>query len=42
MPGEWALRILVLIIKGKGGMLDMQFLEHGMKVVESVLEKRFH
>ena len=48
MPAEWALRIVVLIFKGKGDIKScscygaVKLLEHGMKVVERVLEKRLH
>ena len=47
MPVEWALSIVVAIIKGKGDIRNcgcyssVQLLEHGMKVVEGVLEKCF-
>ena len=46
MPAEWALRIVVPIFKGKGDIRNcschrtVKLLEHGMKVVERVLEKR--
>ena len=44
MPAEWALSIVVPIFKGKGDISNcyraVKFLEHGMKVVERVLEKR--
>ena len=45
---EWALSIVVPIFKGKGDIRNcscyraVKFLEHGMKVVEMVLEKRFN
>ena len=45
MPAEWALSIVVPIFKGKGDIRNcrcyraMKLLEHGMKVVERVLEK---
>ena len=45
MPVEWALSIVVPIIKGKGDIRNcscygaVRHLEHGMKVVERVLEK---
>ena len=45
MPAEWALSIVVPIIKGKGDIRNcscygaVQLLEHGMKVVERVFEK---
>ena len=48
MPPEWALRILVPIFNGKGDIRNcschraVKLLEHGMKVVEMVLEKRLH
>ena len=44
---EWAVSIVVPIFKGKGDIRkcrcygDVQLHEHGMKVVERVLEKRF-
>ena len=47
MPAEWALCIVVQIAKGKGDIRNhscygaVKLLEHGMKVVERVLEKRF-
>ena len=47
MPAEWALHIVVQIFKGMGDVRNYRcysavtFLEHGMKVVERVLEKRF-
>ena len=46
MPAEWALSIVVLIFKGKGDIRNcscyraVKLLEHGMKVVERVFEKR--
>ena len=46
MPAEWALSILVSIFKGKGDIRNcschraVKLLEHGMNVVERVLEKR--
>ena len=46
MPAEWALSIVVPIFKGKGDIRncgcygDVELLDHGMKVVGSVLEKR--
>ena len=46
MPAEWALGIVVSIFKGKGDIRNgscsraVKLLEHGMKVVERVLEKR--
>ena len=46
MPAEWAMSIVVQIFKGKGDIRSCCFyravrlLDHGMKVVESVLEKR--
>ena len=45
MPVEWALSIVVSIYKGKGDISNcscnraVRLLEHGMKVVERVLEK---
>ena len=47
MPAEWALRIVVPIIKGKGDIMNcscyraVKLLEHDMKVVERVFEKSF-
>ena len=47
MPAEWALCIVVPIIKGKVDIRNcscyevVKLLGHGMKVVERVLEKRF-
>ena len=46
MPAEWALCIVVPIFKGKGDIRNcscyrtVKLLEHGMKVVEMVLEKK--
>ena len=46
MPAEWALGIVVPIFTGKGDIRNcscygaVNFIEHGMKVVERVLEKR--
>ena len=46
MPAEWALCMLVTIIKGKGDIWNcscyggVKLLEHGMKVVERMLEKK--
>ena len=46
MPAELALRIVVPIFMGKGGIRNcstfkaVKLLQHGMKVVEKVLEKR--
>ena len=46
MPAEWALSIVVPILKGKGDIRNcrcnraVKLIEHGMKVVERVLEKR--
>ena len=46
MPVEWALSVVVPILKGKGDIRNcscyraVKLLEHGMKVVERVLEKR--
>ena len=44
MPVEWALSIVVPIFKGKvtSGTAAVNLLEHGMKVVERVLENRLH
>ena len=48
MPVEWPLRIVVPIFKGKGDIRycsyygAVKLLEHGMKVVENVLERSFH
>ena len=48
MSVEWAISIVVPIIKGKGDIKNCSFsravklLEHSLKVVESVLEKRPH
>ena len=45
MPAEWALSIVVPIFNGKGDIRNcccyraVKLLEHGMKVVERVLEK---
>ena len=45
MPAEWALSIVVPIFMGKGDIRNrscyraVKLLEHGMKVVEKVLEK---
>ena len=47
MPAEWALSIVVPIFEGKGNIGNcscygaVKLLEHGMKVVERVLEKGF-
>ena len=46
MPDEWALRAALPIFKGKGdamscgGYRRVKFLEHAMKIVEKVLERR--
>ena len=46
MPAEWALSIVVPIFKGKGDFQNIscygseRLLEHGMKVVKRVSEKR--
>ena len=46
MPAEWALSTVVPIIKGKCDIQNsscnraVNLLEHGMKVVERVLEKK--
>ena len=46
MPVEWVLSIMVPIFKGDIRNCScygaVKLLEHGMKVVERVLEKRFH
>ena len=48
MPVEWALSIVVPIFKGKGDIRNcswyraVKLFEHGMNVVERVLEKRLH
>ena len=47
IPAEWALSIVAPIFKGKGDIRNcscyraVKFLEHGMKVVESVMKKSF-
>ena len=47
MPVELALRILAPVFKGEGNIRNcscnraVKFLEHGMKLVERVLEKGF-
>ena len=47
MPAKWALSIVVPIFKRKGDIRNccyygaLKLLEHGMKVVEGVLEKGF-
>ena len=47
MPVEWALNMVVPIFKGKGDIRNcccyraVKLLEHGMKVVDRVLEKCF-
>ena len=46
MPDEWALSVVVPIFKGKGDAMNcgayrgMKLLEHAMKIVEKVLERR--
>ena len=46
MPAEWVLSIMFPIFKGKGDIRScscngaVKLLEHGMMVVESVLEKK--
>ena len=46
MPAEWVLSIVFPIFKGKGDIRNynchgvVKLLEHGMKVVERVLEKK--
>ena len=48
MSAEWALSIVVPIFKGKGDIRNcscrsaVKLHKHKMKVVEKVLEKRFH
>ena len=47
MPVEWALSLVVPILKGKGDLrncscyMAVKLFEHGIKVVEMVLEKCF-
>ena len=46
MPDEWKTSVIVLIFKGKGDVMscrsyrEVKLLEHGMKIVERVLERR--
>ena len=46
MPDEWALSVVVPIFKGKGDAMNcmvyrgVKLLEHAMKIVEKVLERR--
>ena len=46
MPDDWALSVVVPIFKGKGDAMTygayrgMKLLEHAMKIVEKVLERR--
>ena len=46
MPADWGLSVVVPIFKGKGDVMNcgsyrgVKLLEHGMKVVERVLEER--
>ena len=46
MPAKWALGVVVPIFKGKGDAMScrvyrrVQLLEHAMKIVEKVLERR--
>jgi len=46
MPDEWALSVVVPIFKRKGDAMScdayrgVKLLEHGMKIVEKVLERR--
>ena len=46
MPEYWALSVVVLIFKGKGDAINcmvyrgVKLLEHAMKIVEKVLERR--
>ena len=48
MPAEWALSIVVQIVKGKGDTKNgscnrtVKILEHGIKMIERVLEKTLH
>ena len=48
MPVEWGLSIVVSCFKGKGYIRNFSYYravklnEHGLKVVETVLEKRLH
>ena len=47
MLDEWALSVVVLILKGKGDAMScevyggVKLLEHAMKIVEKVLEMNF-
>ena len=46
MPDDWSLSVVVLIFKGKGDAMSsgayrgVKLLEHAMKIVEKVLERR--
>ena len=46
MPNDWALSVVVPIFKGKGDTINcgvyrgVKLLEHAMKIVEKVLERR--
>ena len=46
MPDDWALRVVVLIFRGKGDAMNcmayrgVKLLEHAMKIVEKELERR--
>ena len=46
MPEEWKTSVVVPIFKGKGGVMDcgayrrVKLLEHAIKIVERVVEKR--
>ena len=46
MPDEWALSVVVPVLKGKGDAMNceayrgVKLLEHAMKIVEKVQEKR--
>jgi len=46
IPDEWKASVVVPIFKGKGGVMNcglyrgVKLLEHGIKIVERVLERR--
>ena len=46
MPDEWKTSVIVIIFKGKGDVMScgsyrgVKVLEHAMKIVETVLERR--
>jgi len=46
MPDEWKLSVIVPLFKGKGDMMNcgsyrgVKILEHGIKLVERVLERK--